>query len=288
MRAGDWSVRVISDDGVRAQEQQPAADLSQLSTGDLEKQAAFMVGAQKYAEATPILAELVTRLGESKDPQMQAKVEGFRYFLGLGYVFNDQWEEASLAFENFLKAHPKSNRYRKVLELYADTLVQSKRYADAADQYTKLLQLKLTETESFTIMEKLASSYMRNQKWADAIPVLLVMLQKSWTDEQREQSVVWLAQSYIESDQGAKVVELLPDMLTKAPRARLSIDFNMALLNGGDKMFSAQQEVLALLFYNLVLPPARLLEANKKYEVGLDTVERPGAQVGAARARCGH
>ncbi|HEY5779208.1 MAG TPA: tetratricopeptide repeat protein [Terrimicrobiaceae bacterium] len=255
--------------GLRAQEQQPSADLSQLSTGDLEKQAAFMVGAQKYAEATPVLAELVTRLGESKDPQMQAKVEGFRYFLGLGYVFNDQWDEASLAFESFLKAHPKSNRYRKVLELYADTLVQSKRYADAADQYRKLLELKLTEAESFTIMEKLASSHMRNQKWADAVPVLLVMLQKSWTDEQREQAVVWLAQSYIESDQGAKVVELLPDMLTKAPRARLSIDFNMALLNGGDKMFSAQQEVLALLFYNLVLPPARLLEANKKYEEDL-------------------
>ncbi|HEY5743702.1 MAG TPA: tetratricopeptide repeat protein, partial [Terrimicrobiaceae bacterium] len=250
-------------------QEQSSADISQVSTGELEKNAAFMVGAQKYAEVTPILAELVNRLGESKDPQMQAKVESFRYFLGLGYVFNNQWEEASLAFENFLKAHPKSNRYRKVLELYADTLVQSKRYADAADQYTKLLELKLTETESFTIREKLASAHMRNQKWADAIPVLLVMLQKSWTDEQREQAVVWLAQSYIESDEGAKVVELLPDMLTKAPRARLSIDFNMALLNGGDKMFSAQQDVLALLFYNLVLPPARLLEANKKYEEDL-------------------
>ena len=52
-------------------------------------------------------------------------------------------------------------------------------------------------------------------------------------------------------------------MLTKAPRARLSIDFNLALLNGGDKMFTANQDVLALLFYNLVLPPARLLEANR-------------------------
>ena len=34
-------------------------------------------------------------------------------------------------------------------------------------------------------------------------------------------------------------------------------------------MFGAQQDVLALLFYNLVLPPARLLEANKKYEADL-------------------
>ena len=58
-------------------------------------------------------------------------------------------------------------------------------------------------------------------------------------------------------------------MLTKAPKARLSIDFNMALLNGGDKMFAAQQDVLALLFYNLVLPPARLLEANQKLEADL-------------------
>ena len=149
--------------------------------------------------------------------------------------------------------------------------------------YKKLLELKLTEAESFPIMEKLASCYMRDQKWTDAIPVLQTMLQKSWTPEQREQSVVWLAQSYIECGQGAKVVELLPDMLTKAPRARLSIDFNMALLNGGDKMFAADQDVLALLFYNLVLPPARLIEANKKYEADLvwwrEQVRKSGQQL---------
>ncbi len=251
---------------LKAQEEAPTGEVVESSTAELEKQAAFTVGAQKYSEAIPLLTELVNRLGESKDPQLQAKVEGFRYFLGLGHVFNSAWEPASLAFESFLKAHPKSNRYRKVSELYGDTLMQSRRYPEAAEQYKKLLEMKLPETESFPIMEKLASSYMRDQKWTDAIPVLLVMLQKSWTPEQREQAVVWLAQSYIESDQGAKVVELLPDMLTKAPKARLSIDFNMALLNGGDKMFGAQQDVLALLFYNLVLPPARLLEANKKYE----------------------
>jgi tetratricopeptide (TPR) repeat protein len=222
-----------------AQEEAPAGDLAQAPTGELEKQAAFMVGAQKFPEAIPLLTELVSRLGESKDPQLQAKVEGFRYFLGLGHVFNNDWDASALAFEAFLKAHPKSNRYRKVLELHADTLVQSKQYAAAAEQYKKLLELKLPETENFSIMEKLASCYMRDQKWTEAIPVLLTMWQKSWTLEQREQSVVWLAQSYIESDQGAKVVELLPDMLTKAPKARLSIDFNMALLNGGDKMFSA-------------------------------------------------
>ena len=229
-----------------------------------------MVGAQKYDAAVPLLTELVTRLGESTDPQLQSKVEGFRYFLGLGHVFTDQWEAAAQVFESFLKAHPKSNRYRKVLELHGDTLVQSKRYPEAAEEYKKLLEMKLPETENFPIMEKLASCYMRDQKWAEAIPVLQTMLQKSWTPEQREQTVVWLAQSYIESDQGAKVVELLPDMLTKAPRARLSIDFNLALLNGGDKMFAAQQDVLALLFYSLVLPPTRLLEANKKYQAELE------------------
>ena len=74
-----------------------------------------MVGAQKYVEAISLLNELVNRLGESKDAQMQSKVEGFRYFLGLGYVFNNNWEAAATAFENFLKSHPKSNRYRKVV-----------------------------------------------------------------------------------------------------------------------------------------------------------------------------
>jgi tetratricopeptide (TPR) repeat protein len=250
-------------------QEQAAPDLAQLPTGELEKQAVFMVGAQKYVEGVPLLNELVNRLGESKDAQTQAKVEGFRYFLGLGYVFSDNWENAANAFENFLKFHPKSNRYRKVLELYGDTLSQTKRYAEAAEQYKKLLELKMTDLESFPIREKLASCYMRDQKWSDAVPVLLIMLQKSRTEAQREQAVVWLAQSYIESDQGTKVIELLPDMLTKAPKARLSIDFNLALLNGGDKMFAAQQDLLALLFYNLVLPPARLLEANQKLEADL-------------------
>lgn len=247
----------------------PSVDLSQVSTGELEKQAAFMVGAQKYAEATPLLTELVNRLGESHEPQTQAKVEGFRYFLGLGHIFNSNWGAATLAFEGFLKSHPKSTRYRKVLELYADSLSQAKSYEEAAEQYKKLLEFKMTDVESFPIMEKLASCYMRGQKWKEAVPILLVMLQKSRTEAQREQAVVWLAQSYIESDQGSKVVELLPEMLTRAPTARLSIDFNMALLNGGDKMFAAQQDVLALMFYSLVLPPARLLEANKKLEADL-------------------
>ena len=99
--------------------------------------------------------ELVTRLGEPTDPQLQSKVEGFRYFLGLGHVFTDQWEAAAQVFESFLKAHPKSNRYRKVLELHGDTLVQSKRYPEAAEEYKKLLEMKLPETENFPIMEKL-------------------------------------------------------------------------------------------------------------------------------------
>jgi TolA-binding protein len=250
-------------------EEQAVPDLAQLPTGELEKQAAFMVGAQKYVEGVPLLNELVNRLGESKDPQTQAKVEGFRYFLGLGYVFSDNWEGAATAFQNFLKFHPKSNRSRRVLELYGDTLSQTKRYAEAAEQYKKLLEFKMTDLESFPIWEKLASCHMRDHKWSEAVPVLLTMLQKSRTEAQREQAVVWLAQSYIESDQGSKVIELLPDMLTKAPKARLSIDFNMALLNGGDKMFAAQQDLLALLFYNLVLPPGRLLEANQKLEADL-------------------
>jgi TolA-binding protein len=267
-----------------AQDQEaPAADVTQMSTGELEKQASLLVGTQKYAEAVPLLSELLTRLGETREPQLQSKVEGFRYFLGLGHVFNNDWPGAATTFEAFLKAHPKSNRYRKVLELYGDTLVQSKQYPQAAEQYKQLLEMKLPDAEAFPITEKLASCYMRDQKWTEAIPVLLIMLQKSWTPEQREQAVVWLAQSYIESDQGAKVVELLPDMLTKAPRARLSIDFNVALLNGGDKMFAANQDVLALLFYNLVLPPARLLEANKKYEEDLvwrrEQVRRAGQQL---------
>ena len=228
-----------------------------------------MVGAQKFVEAVPLLNELVSRLEESKDPQTQSKVEGFRFFLGLGYVFNNAWENAATAFENFLKFHPKSNRYRRVLELYGDTLSQTKRYAEAAEQFKKLLEIKMTDLESLPIWEKLASCYMHDQKWNEGVPVLLVMLQKSRTESQREQAVVWLAQSYIESNQGSKVIELLPDMLTKAPKARLSIEFNLALLNGGDKMFAAQQDVLALLFYNLVLPPARLLEANQKLEADL-------------------
>jgi TolA-binding protein len=227
------------------------------------------VGGQKYVEAIPLLTELVNRVGESKDPAMQAKVEGFRYFLGLGHVFNSNWEAASLAFETFLKSHPKSTRYRRVMELCADSFSQAKHYEESAELYKKLLEFKMTNVESFPIMEKLASCYMRGQRWKDAVPILLVMLQKSWTEVQREQAVIWLAQSYIESDQGSLVVELLPNMLTKAPKARLSIDFNMALLNGGDKMFAAQQDVLALLFYNLVLPPARLLEANKRLEADL-------------------
>ena len=92
-----------------------SSDLSLISTGELEKQAAFAISAQEHAKATPLLAELVERLGESRDPQVQTKVESFRYFLGLGYIFNNQWPEAALAFESFLKAHPKSSRYRKVL-----------------------------------------------------------------------------------------------------------------------------------------------------------------------------
>ena len=188
----------------------PPTDVTQMSTSELEKQASLLVGTQKYAEAVPLLSELLTRLSETKEPQLLAKVENFRYFLGLGHVFNNDWERAAATFETFLKSHPKSNRYRRVLELYGDTLVQSKQNAEAAEQYKKLLEMKLPDTETFPIIEKLASCYMRDKKWSEAIPVLLSMLQKGWTPEQREQAVVWLAQSYIESDQGGKLSSCCP------------------------------------------------------------------------------
>ena len=125
----------------------PPTDVTQMSTSELEKQASLLVGTQKYVEAVPLLSELLTRLSETKEPQLQAKVENFRYFLGLGHVFNNDWEGAAATFEAFLKSHPKSNRYRRVLELYGDTLVQSKQYAEAAEQYKKLLEMKLPDTE---------------------------------------------------------------------------------------------------------------------------------------------
>ena len=42
--------------------------------------------------------------------------------------------------------------------------MQSRRYPEAAEQYKKLLELKLPETESFPIMEKLASCYHARSK----------------------------------------------------------------------------------------------------------------------------
>ena len=146
-----------------AQEQAPAAEFEQVSTAELEKQAQLHGGAQKYDAAVPLLTELVTRLGESHT--LPVAIQGTRVplFSGPGLVFTDQWDAAAQVFEIFLKAHPKSNRYRKVLELHGDTLVQSKRYPEAAEQYNKLLEMKLSETEIFPIMEKLASCYMRDQ-----------------------------------------------------------------------------------------------------------------------------
>ena len=58
----------------------PAADVTQMSTGELEKKASLLVGTQKYPEAVPLLSELLTRLGETKEPQLQAKVESFDIF----------------------------------------------------------------------------------------------------------------------------------------------------------------------------------------------------------------
>ncbi len=59
-----------------AQEQAPS-DLSQTPTGEIEKQASFMVGAQKFIQAVPLLTELVSRLGESTDPKPNPRLKGF-------------------------------------------------------------------------------------------------------------------------------------------------------------------------------------------------------------------
>lgn len=254
-----------------AQQSPPQASppLGEMATGAIEQEAAFLVGSKKFGEAAPLLAELISRLAESTNPQIQTRLEGYRYFLGLGYVFSDNWPGAIEAFANFLGHHPKSNRVSKVRALYAEALMQGGQFTDAAEEYKTLLAAHLPDTERISLLEKLAFSLMRGGKSSDAIPVLLDLLQRSRHEKQREQSVVLLAQAYIESNQAAKVIELLPKLLTRAPRARLNIDFNLALLNGGDKMFAAEQYVLALLFYHLTLPPRQMIEWSERLEESL-------------------
>jgi hypothetical protein len=164
-----------------------------------------------------------------------------------------------------------------VLELYGDTLSQTKRFAEAAEQYKKLLEFKMTDLESFPIWEKLASCYMRDQKWSEAVPVLLTMLQKSRTEAQREQAVVWLAQSYIESDQGHKVIEFCRHV-DQGAQARLDIDFNWRSSTAATGCLP-RIRTFSRFFSDLVLPPARLLEANQKLETDHDR-EKPVDQSG--------
>lgn len=280
MQAASLLLAVMGLQGVSAQDAAAPQDYTGMPTSVIDNQASMYVAGRRYAEAVPSLQELVARLGESTDPQVIARVESFRYFLAMGYAMSGDYKKAEDAFAAFFKSYPKSNRIREAREFYGDVLAQNGKFPEAAAQYEALLALSMSQAEKQPILEKLTACYFEGGEWKKAIVLLTEAYQRAVSPEQREEAAVKLCQAYIEDNQSTRVIEILPGILSGTPRARLNVDFNMALVRGGDKMLESGNDVLALLFYQLAMPVEKLREWNERLTAEA-TEERKKARQGA-------
>jgi TolA-binding protein len=243
----------------QAVEVAPPDAIQRVSTSELEQQAHQLIQANKFVEAIPYLAELVRRLDDDTSVSQAQTMENMLFFLGVGYLQNEDFQSAVDTFRRYLERFPKGRRARIALELQADALRLNESFDEAAAAYGRLrADYPLSEAEDLDVLARQAECHVVQGAWENAFPLLETLFTRARAPQLKGKAATALAMAYVGLDREAEVSRVLP-VLMSTPYARYDVNFNLALIQGGDKLYARGAMSEALLLYRLALDKPKLM-----------------------------
>lgn len=256
-----------------------------MATGQLKSQTDFLISAGKYQEVIPFIEELLKRLEDSTDQNTISQVERLRYMLAYAYFTQGDLAAATIQFEEYLKKHKDQNilRTTMALDMLANCFFSQGQYDQAVPRFEEMLASRHTPHDRRrTAKMLLGECFVRLKDWNKAIPLLEEMLRDSSDLEAQGRAAVFLCQGYIELDKAERVFEILPLLEESGSLARYSVEFNLAVLAGADRLMLDGKLDLALPLF-LVVAPKRLIEnwlneQTEEIESDRETAKKLGPQ----------
>jgi len=242
-----------------------------MSTTHLQERASGQIERSAFSAAIPFLEELDRRLRESEDAAAVRARENVLYFLGIGRLQQSDFFGAESALSDFLVAFPDSDQAIPARLYLADTYFYRQRWADARAFYEGMVTNgevgRLSPDLRLQFWERYSDAVFVEKDWAVGRSVFAEFrasvesgLSVAARSDQAAKAASYQLQAAMGLDDFDAVNGFLPEIKTEAGKTRYDLSLNLALLRGGDRLYEAGRFGQALKFYELVLPPADLIE----------------------------
>jgi len=243
--------------------------VDQMPTAYVKSQADFLVLTGKFAEAIPFILETMKRLDGATDPKIGEELERLTYSLGYCYFATDQYPEAVETFVPYLEKYGDVNITRTVTatDLLANALFFLERYDEATVYFNKMIASRHTPLDRKREARILvAEAAIRQKNWEQAIALLEPIVKDSSDQDLQSQAAVFLCQAYVNSEKAHRIFNLLPLLESAKSLARNSVEFNLTMLQGADRLMANGNIDLALPLL-LVVAPRRFMETWIENEI---------------------
>jgi tetratricopeptide (TPR) repeat protein len=236
-------------------------DFSQKNTSDINSTARMLTSSRRYQEAVPALEELIKRFEETSDPAHAGDLKSAYLYLGVGRMTGNDFSGAVSAFEAMEERFPKDTLTRLAVDLRGDCQSHLGNY-DAAIAAWRHLMDAFTLEPSFRqeTLEKLGDALMAAERWQEAADLLEPMFASAPIGLAKARLAGDLVRCNIELGRFDAIAALVPFLDDFGAQVRTSLDFNLTLIRGGDRMFEEGRHLEALLLYQLVYPLEKIRE----------------------------
>ncbi|MBN1673266.1 MAG: tetratricopeptide repeat protein [Kiritimatiellae bacterium] len=229
-------------------------ELVETLTSDILEQCQRLVNGKKYGEAVPYLNELAYRYRYGEENRQQRTVLEWAYFyLALGLIELERFDQAADVLNEYVKRFPQGRWFRPAMLMLADTHCSEGEWAEAEAVLLQLLRDHgLEPNQAIAARRLLGEAYIKQQKWEAALEPLQYIFQKSMDVEIRSKAAVLITTCYVRLDRMSDLYKFLPMVQRGSPQARYDIEFNVAMIEAGDRNFHKQDYIGALVCYRQV------------------------------------
>lgn len=235
---------------------------SDYGTSQLASAAQTYLMRGSYAEAIPLLKEVLTRISTMTDPQGMKMIQTCRFQLARAYVKTGQGDEASAVFQDYLKYEPRPEE-RQALRLLAVSHYNQGKWAQVEEVASKLLALNGLSNEDLKIGNLvLGQALYRQEKWDASIRPLEAATRYIDNNDDLQVVQIMIVRALVQIERFSEVFVWVPRLYKTD--AKYDITLNLTLMQAGKVRFEQQDFLNALLLYRMVLPREELIAFQQK------------------------
>ncbi|MGF1484208.1 MAG: tetratricopeptide repeat protein [Opitutales bacterium] len=256
----------------------------------IQQRAQQLLANGDFIAARPFLEQMVIRYTDAQTPELLKALQSALFFTGVSflqeYAQTDPAVVGEEAFDNLLKSaidyfnqyeerFPNGEEFGSLLNYRADAHRGLGQWQEAANDLEKLLTTprlanSVTLQQREDALKKITQSYYILKDWDKGLPWFERFLQTASDEDDQATAATALMEAYISKENFDKAFETFSYLTGDSP-ARYSLQFNLALMEAGDKLSDQGDFNQAALIYNLVVTMEEIRRFLTRYTAELDT-----------------